>query len=245
MRPRFDPRDRDASSTRKVSHCSSICTHGRRDPCCAERGRPLAEAAAAVGSGYSPGRARTSAATASPATSWRSPTGCISAASSPVRVDGLMRAYDEGRIGSLDRYRGRSLDPFHVQVAERSLRERLGLDGVDAVTPDRADRDGGRAEVDFATERGPHRVRLERALGAPMRLTCHASNEEAPPYLANARDRARSATERLHHDCQRSIATPFPSSRPDACRARRSARCATRPPAQPPVGTVANALVGA
>ena len=93
----------------------------------------------------------------------------------------IVRGYIEGRIARPDRYRGRASDPFHVQAAERAIREHLSLDRIDAVTPERTDRRGDRAEVVFVTERGPHLVRLERVLGAPMRLTCHASSEEAPP----------------------------------------------------------------
>jgi hypothetical protein len=55
------------------------------------------------------------------------------------------------------------------------------LDRIDAVTPERSDRRRDRAEVMFATAVGSHRVRLERVLAAPMRLTCHASTEQAPP----------------------------------------------------------------
>jgi hypothetical protein len=49
------------------------------------------------------------------------------------------------------------------------------------VIRERSDRRGDRAEVTFTTANGRHRVRLERTLGAPMRLTCHASHEHAPP----------------------------------------------------------------
>ena len=49
------------------------------------------------------------------------------------------------------------------------------------ITPERSNRRGDLAEVTFATVDGPHRVRLERTLGASMRLTCHASHEDAPP----------------------------------------------------------------
>jgi hypothetical protein len=66
-------------------------------------------------------------------------------------------------------------------VAERALRERLSLDRIDAVSLRDANRHGDRATVVFATGLGPHRVALERVLGTPMRLTCHAADEESPP----------------------------------------------------------------
>jgi hypothetical protein len=157
-----------------------VCTHGRRDPCCAERGRPLAERLAA----------------SFPEVTWESthvggdrfagnlvafPHGLYHGRVEPDEGPEIASGYGEGRIARLDRYRGRSSDPRHVQAAEHALRDRLGLDRIDAVVRERSARRGDRAEVTFATANGRHRVGLERTLGAPMRLTCHASHEHAPP----------------------------------------------------------------
>lgn len=176
---RFDPRDR-SSFTEGRDPLFVVCTHGRRDPCCAERGRPLAKELAA----------------SHPDLIWESthvggdrfaanlvafPHGCYFGRVAPDEGSEIAQAYAEGRIARLDRYRGRSSDPFHVQAAERALRERLDVDRIDAVSPQHAERRGDRADVIFATGLGPHRVRLERTLGAPIRLTCHASDEESPP----------------------------------------------------------------
>jgi hypothetical protein len=49
------------------------------------------------------------------------------------------------------------------------------------VNRERSARRGDRAEVTFATSNGSQRVRLERSFGDPMRLTCHATHEQAPP----------------------------------------------------------------
>jgi hypothetical protein len=175
----LDPRDRP-SFAGSPHPLFVVCTHGRRDPCCAERGRPLVERLAA----------------SFPDLTWESthvggdrfagnlvafPHGLYHGRVEPDEGPEIARGYGEGRIARLDRYRGRSSDPFHVQAAEHALRDRLGLDRVDAVTQERSDRRGDLAEVLFATVNGPHRVRLERTLGAPMRLTCHASQEDAPP----------------------------------------------------------------
>jgi hypothetical protein len=175
----LDPRDR-SSFAGSPHPLFVVCTHGRRDPCCAERGRPLVERLAA----------------SFPDLTWESthvggdrfagnlvafPHGLYHGRVEPDEGPEIARGYGEGRIARLDRYRGRSSDPFHVQAAEIALRDHLGLDRVDAITPERSDRRGDLAEVIFATVNGPHRVRLERTLGAPMRLTCHASHEDAPP----------------------------------------------------------------
>ena len=175
----LDPRDR-SSFAGSPHPLFVVCTHGRRDPCCAERGRPLVERLAA----------------SFPDLTWESthvggdrfagnlvafPHGLYHGRVEPDEGPEIARGYGEGRIARLDRYRGRSSDPFHVQAAEHALRDYLGLDRVDAITPERSDRRGDLAEVIFATVNGPHRVRLERTLGTPMRLTCHASQEDAPP----------------------------------------------------------------
>jgi hypothetical protein len=175
----LDPRDR-SSFTATPEPLFVVCTHGRRDPCCAERGRPLAERLAA----------------SFPDVTWESthvggdrfagnlvafPHGLYHGRVEPDEGPEIARGYGEGRIARLDRYRGRSSDPSHVQSAERALRDLLGLEGMNAVIRERSERRGDRAEVTFATASGRYRVRLERALGAPMRLTCHASHEQAPP----------------------------------------------------------------
>jgi len=157
-----------------------VCTHGRRDPCCAERGRPLAEAAAAAGRDVA----------------WESthvggdrfagnlvafPHGLYYGRVDPGEVAELMHAYHEGRISPLHRYRGRSSKAFQVQSAEWAVRDHLGLDRIDDVLHVDGRRRGDRAVVGFVTPLGRVSVRLERVSGAPMRLTCHAPNEEARP----------------------------------------------------------------
>jgi hypothetical protein len=177
---RLDPRDRGAFFDPEGEPLFVVCTHGRRDPCCAEQGRPLAKRLAA--SAYD--------------VTWESthvggdrfaanlvafPHGLYFGRVEPDEGHEILGAYHAGRIAPLRRYRGRSSHPHHVQAAERALRAHLGLDRIDAVTPQRSGRRGDLAEVTFATPSGSHRVRLERTLGAPMRLTCHASTEQAPP----------------------------------------------------------------
>ena len=156
-----------------------VGTHGRRDPCCAERGRPLAQALAA----------------AAPTASWESthvggdrfagnvvafPEGITFGRLAPDEAAGLVTAFAEGRIAPIDRFRGRTRDPWDVQAAEGTLRIRLGLDGIDDLElRDRAV-DGDASIVTFATPVGGHRVRLTRVAGPPMRLTCHSTREEIP-----------------------------------------------------------------
>ena len=157
-----------------------VCTHGRRDPCCAERGRPLARATALAASDLV----------------WESthvggdrfagnlvafPHGLYFGRVQPEEGPAIVAAYREGRIAHLERYRGRTIHPTPVQAAEATLRRQRGLDGLDDVALERARRDGDRVEVWFATPAGTALVTVARSLRPPMRLTCHSEREHAAP----------------------------------------------------------------
>jgi hypothetical protein len=175
----LDPRDR-APFRVTPDPVFVVCTHGRRDPCCAERGRPLARALAL----------------AVPDATWESthvggdrfagnlvafPHGVYFGRVEPSEAAGIARDYADGRIGRLDRYRGRSCHPFHVQAAERAVRDHVGIDRLDGVTPERVDRRADLADVTLGTPNGRFAVRLRREASAAMRLTCHAAREESLP----------------------------------------------------------------
>jgi hypothetical protein len=174
----LDPLDRSAFEEH-AGPLVAICTHGRRDPCCAERGRPLAAAAAA--------------AAAEP--TWECthvggdrfagnlvafPHGLVFGRVEAPEAAGLVAALREGRIAPLERYRGRTSLPFDVQAAEAALRRETGLDGIDDVRPVERVGDAGERVVTFATSAGTYRVRVARRDGVPMRLTCHGPRDEPP-----------------------------------------------------------------
>jgi hypothetical protein len=173
----LDPADR-AGFDPIDSPIAVVCTHGRRDPCCAERGRPLAQATAA----------------AFPEATWESthvggdrfagnlvlfPHGLYFGRVEPERGPEVVRAYRDGRI-VLDLFRGRSRDPFPVQAAEHHLRVELGLDGIDDVSVEHVQRVNRTLRAGFSTSAGSRTVTLERLDTPPMRLTCHAEREESP-----------------------------------------------------------------
>jgi hypothetical protein len=191
---RLDPRERASfAGDRAGAPLFVVCTHGRRDPCCAERGRPLAEAAAAAGREVV----------------WESthvggdrfagnlvafPHGLYFGRVEPEEATDLTDAYRQGGIAPLHRYRGRSSEAFHVQTADLAVRDHLGLDRIDDVVRVRDTRRGDRAEVVHDTPLGHVVVHLERMSGAPMRLTCHSSAEEASAgWRVLAVDRERGA----------------------------------------------------
>lgn len=176
----LDPRDRAAfPGDPEGEPLFTVCTHGRRDPCCAEQGRPLAERLQAefrevTWESTHVGGDRFAANLVA------FPHGLYFGRVEADEASEIVLGYAQGRIARLSRYRGRSSDPREVQAAERTLREQLALDRIDDLRLVRRHRDGDTAEVVFATPRGDVRVRLERILGTSLRLTCGSTHEEAP-----------------------------------------------------------------
>lgn len=154
-----------------------VCTHGRRDVCCAERGRPLAQALAA----------------AFPEATWESshvggdrfagnvvafPHGLYLGRVGPRDAAGVARAYLGGRV-PLEHLRGRSCFPMPVQAAEQALRAREGLDGLDDVVHERTRRLDDVSVSIFATPRGRFSISIAVEASAPSFLTCHSHLAEA------------------------------------------------------------------
>ncbi|MGH3023158.1 MAG: sucrase ferredoxin [Gaiellaceae bacterium] len=106
-----------------------VCTHGKRDRCCAKYGRPLYDALCRE---------------TEPEWVWQSthvggdrfagnvvalPQGLYYGRVEPGDVTALLAAHASGRI-DLERYRGRSAYSFPVQAAEHAVRESTGLLGI-------------------------------------------------------------------------------------------------------------------
>ena len=158
-----------------------VCTHGRHDPCCAERGRPVAAALAAR---Y-------------PEATWEvSHIGGDRFAGNMLvlphglyygRLDAgsaleVAEAQHRGEL-RLDRFRGRSCLGMGAQAGEVALRRQLTETGIDAVHPRsvRVARDGA-AEVTTAVFEAPdgeggraaYAVTVRTTLTEPVPLTCRA-----------------------------------------------------------------------
>jgi hypothetical protein len=172
-----DPDDRSAFEPVE-GPVAVICTHGRRDVCCAERGRPLAQATAA----------------AHPTATWESthvggdrfaanmvlfPHALYFGRVEAIRGPEVVEAYADGRI-VLDRFRGRSTVPMYAQAAEIHVRRAGGFDRLDDVNVEAARLDGDAALVRLRTPDGTTDVRLVREVGDPMRLTCGSAADEPP-----------------------------------------------------------------
>jgi hypothetical protein len=160
-----------------------VCTHGRHDRCCAERGRPLASALAATHSDQT----------------WESshfggdrfagnliafPHGLYFGRVAPPDAEHVVTEYTDRRL-DLDHLRGRSCYPMAVQAAELQLRTSEHLAGLDDVVFVRASRFASTLEASFQTPRGRFEVVLDIDQTDPHFLTCRSETEHpAPRYRA-------------------------------------------------------------
>ena len=157
-----------------------VCTNGKRDACCALRGRMLV----------------TALATHHAERTWECthlgghrfagnlvclPDGIVYGRVPPADGPRLAEAYLEGRLDPA-LLRGRSAWPAPAQVAEQELRARHGLDGVADLSLLSLEADGDRATVALATADGvAHRFELSAVRLEPPRPTsCRADEVEEP-----------------------------------------------------------------
>lgn len=156
-----------------------VCTNGKRDACCALRGRAL------IGALSVDHAERLWECTHLGGHRFAANLVCLPHGLVYGRVvagDGprLADAYLDGRLDPL-LLRGRSAWPAPAQVAEQALRGRLNLDGVEDLTLLEADIDGSRADVTLATPAGvAHRFELRAVRGAPRPISCRADELEEP-----------------------------------------------------------------
>ena len=159
-----------------------VCTHGRKDWCCAVRGRPLAAALAAL----------------EPEGAWECshlggcrfagnllalPSGLTYGHVGPDDVPAVVAAVAAGEV--LPRLvRGRTSDAMVVQAADVHARAALGRTRADDLVPTRAERvepDGTAWRITLAGSRGLPDVVVDLDpvhLPAPQRLTCSAAEEQ-------------------------------------------------------------------
>lgn len=159
-----------------------VCTNGKRDACCALRGRAL----------------MTALSVAHADSVWECthlgghrfagnlvclPDGIVYGRVSALDGPSLVEAYLAGRVEAT-LLRGRSAWPAPAQVAEIVLRERIRLDELDDVRLVGADVLGDAADVVLATADGEsHRFVLRAERSAPPRPTsCRADELEEPVH---------------------------------------------------------------
>jgi hypothetical protein len=157
-----------------------VCTHGKRDRCCAVYGRPLYEAlrdeldedwvwqATHVG-----GDRFAANVVVLPGGHYFGRVGPESAA--PLANKYLADELD------LEHYRGRCWYPFPAQAAESALRSALDLTGIGALELAHAGRDGDRWQIAFRTPDGAVYERtVVSELGELTYLTCDAHRLQRP-----------------------------------------------------------------
>ena len=156
-----------------------VCTHGKRDRCCALHGRPLYDALRQE---------------ADPERVWQSthiggdrfagnvvvlPFGLYYGRVDPAEAGRGRRGHGRREV-LLDRYRGRSAYPFPVQAAESALRESEGLHGIDDLEHVASTRAEDGWQIRFRT-RGEaiHEVHVvEVVADEPVFLTCDSVEEQ-------------------------------------------------------------------
>ncbi|MQA14584.1 MAG: sucrase ferredoxin [Pseudonocardiaceae bacterium] len=137
-----------------------VCTHGRKDACCAVRGRPLAAALARHH------REQTWECTHFGGDRFAgnllmAPHGLLFGPLEPATAVGTVDAVLAGQV-PLASLRGRSGIPPFAQHAEIAVRARTGFTGLDEVLAGDCEVDGDEAAVEVHTTERGYRVRLRR-----------------------------------------------------------------------------------
>jgi hypothetical protein len=166
----------------------AVCTHGRRDPCCARRGRPLARALKAARPeqtweiGHIGGHRFA-------ATFLAFPHGLAFGRVPAARGPEIAAALEAGEI-DLDHLRGRAGDPWQVQAADVLVRRRLDLRRVGDVVVEAVDD----TAVTLRTPAGRLRAVVARHEQAPRPISCGDEPEAVPAYeLVDLAPAARAA----------------------------------------------------
>jgi hypothetical protein len=157
-----------------------VCTHGKRDRCCAKYGRPLYDGLKGK---------------VDPAWVWQSthvggdrfagnvvilPEGLYFGRLDDADLDPLLDAYFDRRV-YLDAYRGRSVYTFAVQAAETALREAEGVTGIGEVGLERVERREGGWRVTLRAPAGTRELDVEAELAEdPVYLTCGSVTPQRP-----------------------------------------------------------------
>jgi hypothetical protein len=156
-----------------------VCTNGRHDACCAERGRPVAKALDS----------------AHPEDTWEVshiggdrfaanmvvlPHGLYYGRLDPVAAISVAGSHLAGEL-DLDHLRGRSSQPMAVQAAEIFLRRDLGATREDAIRLTGRVVDGDLTTATFTAVGATYDVRVRTLSETTARLTCKAGRDNPVP----------------------------------------------------------------
>jgi len=156
-----------------------VCTNGRHDACCAERGRPVAKALDQ----------------AHPEETWEVshiggdrfaanmvvlPHGLYYGRLDPASAIAVAGAHLSGEL-DLDHLRGRSSYPMAVQAAEIQLRRDLGVTRRDDVVFVDRSTEADLTTATFAVAGAPYDVQVRAVRDGVARLTCKAGRDNPVP----------------------------------------------------------------
>ena len=157
-----------------------VCTNGKRDACCALRGRGVT-AALAVEHAERMWECTHLGGHRFAGNLVCLPHGIVYGRVAPMDGVRLADAYLDGRIDP-DHLRGRSAWPAPAQVAEQVVRRRLELAGVDDVGLVEAVVEGQSATVVLVASGVEHRFVLRAERGEPRPTSCRADELEEPTH---------------------------------------------------------------
>jgi hypothetical protein len=171
-----------------------VCTHGKRDRCCALHGRPLYDALRRSEHGEAVWQSTHVGGDRFAGNLVALPDGLYFGRVGPRDAAALVDELDAGRI-PLERYRGRSAYGFPAQAAERRVREETGLRGVadlrlvggERIGPGawrvvfRTEPDGREHEVEVREEQGEELAWLTCASARPQRARRYVATEYRAP----------------------------------------------------------------
>ncbi|MEU0491332.1 sucrase ferredoxin [Nocardiopsis sp. NPDC006139] len=156
-----------------------VCTHAKKDPCCAVLGRPvaaaLADTDAEVWETTHVGGDRFAANLVA------LPQGAYFGRLDPVSAVHTVTSLEKGLLVP-DNFRGRCSDSSAVQAAEAALRMRLGTVGTDEITHLGEEEAPGGVRVTLGHDRGLYTVAVAREEGAACPATCSAAEPSRPVH---------------------------------------------------------------
>jgi len=156
-----------------------VCTHGRHDACCAERGRPLARALRHAAPGLTWEVSHIGGDRFAPNVLVL-PHGLYYGRLDETRVPAFVDGHLAGRL-DLEHLRGRSAYAFSVQAAEIYLRRHLGVVDTAAMPLVEHTRHGTETSAVFDIDGRHWRVRVHTELGDRRQLTCRAAAPSLGP----------------------------------------------------------------
>ena len=156
-----------------------VCTHGKRDRCCAKFGRPLYDAVREQAEEDTVWQASHVGGDRFAGNLVSLPDGLYFGRVKRAEAWALLDEVLSGRI-PLEHYRGRSCYSFAEQAGERTVREATAVTVPDDVILVASERSADGWLVRFEVSGQVHEVEVAAALGEPTYLTCDAASPSRP-----------------------------------------------------------------